>query len=300
MLDRTEGPQVKALTSFPLLKAHTQKLSNGLPLHFLKSGSQDVVKIELVYNAGNYYEPLSGLAFLATKMLNEGTKSLTSKALAEKIAYYGASIELYPGNDKVSVSLIALTKHLPYLLPVINEMLKDSMFPEENFENLKRIQSQQLLVNLEKTSYQAAGLFKKNIFGENHPYGYFLDLETINKLSLSDTQAYYNGKIRENSFEIIASGMINDGVIKDIDRIFGIEKMKFPTSITIKKEARGSGKNKIVWPKEDSSQCSIRVGRKLSSAMRSTRRLLWLSLNEKYQRGERLNLWYLFSNGKHD
>jgi len=263
MLDRTLSPEVKTLTSFPLLKAQTIKLSNGLPLHYIKSGSQEVVKIEIVYNAGNYYEPLSGLAFLTTKMLNEGTKSLSARALAEKIAYYGASLELYPGNDKVSIALISLNKHLPYLLPVLNEMLKDSIFPEENFDNLKAIQSRQLLINLEKTSYQAAGLFKKNIFGENHPYGYFLDTETIAKLTHSESLAYYNGKIKENSFEIVASGMVNEAVIKDIERIFGSEKTKFPTSITIKKEARGSGKNKIVWPKEGSSQCSIRIGRKL-------------------------------------
>ncbi|MFN0049796.1 MAG: M16 family metallopeptidase [Cytophagales bacterium] len=263
MLNRTEAPEVHALTSFPLIKAQTVKLANGLPLHFIRNGSQEVVKIELVYNAGNYYEPSAGLAFLATKMLNEGTKNHTAKALAEKIAYYGASLELYPGNDKISISMVSLTKHLPFLLPLLNEILKDSIFPEENFDNLKNIQSQQLLINLEKTSYQASGLFKKNIFGENHPYGYFLDVETIEKITYADTLAYYNGKIRENSFEIIASGMVTDAVIKDIDRIFGAEKMKFPTSITIKKEARGSGKNKITWSKEDNSQCSIRIGRKL-------------------------------------
>lgn len=263
MLDRTIAPEIAELTSFPLVKAKTLKLSNTLPLHYIKNGSQDVVKVELVYNAGNYYEPQAGLAFLTTKMLNEGTKSLSAKALVEKMAYYGANLELYPGNDKVSISIISLNKHLPFLLPLLNEIMKESVFPEENFENLKKIQSQQLLINLEKTSYQASGLFRKNIFGDNHPYGYFLSVEAIQNITYADTLSYYNSKLRENSFEIIASGMVNDAVVKDIDRIFGAEKMKFPSTITIKKEARGLGKKNVAWSKEGSSQCSIRIGRKL-------------------------------------
>ena len=263
VIDRTQAPEVKSLNSFSIIKARKLKLANGIPVYSIKSGTQEIVKIELVFNAGNYFEMRPGLAFLTTKMLNEGTASLSAKDISEKIAFYGASLELFPGNDKISISMTALTKHLPYLLPLLQDIVQNASFPEENFENLKNIQSQQLKINMQKTAFVASGLFKHHVFGENHPYGYFLSPEILESLSVSDCVGYHASKIKDNSYEIIISGMVTDAVITDIERVFGSTKTKFPTPVTIKKEARGSGKNRVVEAKENSLQCSLRIGRKL-------------------------------------
>ena len=45
MLDRTKEPAVKAFPDIELQEAEHITLANGLPLHILNSGTQDVLKI---------------------------------------------------------------------------------------------------------------------------------------------------------------------------------------------------------------------------------------------------------------
>lgn len=263
MLIRTAMPEAQPLQHFDITQALTYTLPNGIPLHIINAGEQDIVKIELIFNAGNYFEWLPAQAFLTAKMLIEGTKNLSAAELAEKFAFYGSQLECHAGNDKLSVSFTAISKSLPFLLPILREVINESAIPKDSFNDLQRIQGQNLRVNYQKTSFVATGLFKKNIFGEIHPYGYFITPANIEKMMYDEIVSYYHSKIQYNSFEIVASGKINDAAIQEIYKHLGVDKSKFPIPVSIKKESRGSGKVKIYEPKPDALQSSIRIGRKL-------------------------------------
>ena len=262
MLDRTVAPEVKELHDFPITKAVSGTLSNGIPIHYIRSGSQEVIKIEIIYNAGNYFEPKPVVSLLTAKMLGEGTQQKSAKEISNTIASYGAYIEYIPGNDKLIIALTTLNKYIPFLLPILKELIQESVFPEKNFENLKNIYQQQLKINLEKTGFVSSGLFKKAIFGEHHPYGYFVSDNSFNQVELTDCLAFYNTTIKESNFEIVVSGMANEGVVKEINNILGRDKIRFPSPLSLKKEVRGEGYS-VREEKENAVQCSIKIGRKL-------------------------------------
>ena len=97
MLDRTIGPEVHSFSAFKIKQAETQYLDNGSPIHFLVSGTQPILRLEFIFPAGTWFEPSSGLSYLASKMILEGTIYRSAKDIADQIALYGAFIETQQG-----------------------------------------------------------------------------------------------------------------------------------------------------------------------------------------------------------
>src|SRR3954464_8131319 len=102
MVDRSVTPDFVKSTSFDLINPERLRLANNLELFLVHGGSQDVLKIELVFNAGRWYETKWGSAFFTSSLLNKGTKSKTSFEIAQIFDTYGAHIDISPGLDFVS------------------------------------------------------------------------------------------------------------------------------------------------------------------------------------------------------
>lgn len=263
LLDRAKAPKISDFKPFKLTRAASIKLTNGIALHYVKAGTQPLLKFEIVYHAGNYIEPQRGISFFTAKMLNEGTKSMSNKEISEKIAFYGAQLDFIPGLDKITISVMVLEKHFYAVLPIISEIIEDSIFTEKNFDSIKNIYIQQLKVSKEKTSFVATGLFKQTIFGSNHPYGYFIEEDDVQKIECKDCLSYYNAVIKDCNFEIIVSGMVNDEILKEFDKILGVKKNKpVPKNGTLI-AARPEKKSIFHENKEDAVQSSLRIGKRL-------------------------------------
>lgn len=263
MLDRSVAPTQKELKPFKIIKAVAGVLKNDIPIYTLNAGKQPIVKLEIVFNAGTYYEPVPGVAYFTSKMLHEGTKNFNFKQLADKFANLGAHFEIETGNDKIVVVLVSLTKHLSQLLPIVDEIIHDSLFVQSNFDNIKAIHLQQLRISMQKSGYVATGCFRKSIFGENHPYGYFMTENMIEAIEMADCLNYYNSFFKNNTFEIIVSGLVNEDTTTEINNVLGQNKYKFQQANPIKKEVRSEISHKVLIEKAETVQSTIRIGKKL-------------------------------------
>src|SRR5687768_1606762 len=112
MLDRTLPPPFVKSSSFNLLTPEEKKLHNGVHLFFVPGGFQDVVKIELIFEAGRWFENKLGAAYFTTHLLSKGTKEKSSFDIAQLFDQYGAHLEVSPGLDFVSVALYSLNKNV--------------------------------------------------------------------------------------------------------------------------------------------------------------------------------------------
>jgi predicted Zn-dependent peptidase len=236
VLDRTIAPPIVELNNFEITKANSFLLQNKIKIHTIKYGVQEVIKLELVFNAGNYFEDKPGQAFLTSKMLTEGTSTLSSKEIAEKFSYYGANYEIIAGNDKLIIAVTVLNKFLHYILPIVKDIVKNTVMQESNFEDVKRIASKQLEVNYEKTNFIASGTLKQHIFGMSSAYGYFLSPEILNNVTIEDCQFHYHSRIKDSSFEVIVSGYVTNSIVEQIDAILGREACKLPASVAVRRE----------------------------------------------------------------
>lgn len=264
MLNRSIPPAFQTLEKVHLPQVQSQTLSNGYKLHWLNAGEQPVIRIELIFKAGNWYESGKGTSYFTLKMMNEGTSRRSAREINEYVDQYGAFIEFNHGQDRVNITLYTVTKHLPKLLPLLQELLTDSVFPEKELQNLKKITAQNLKVNAEKTSYVAQTRFRELLFGEMHPYGRNLYEQDIEGIEAPQLRTYYQSNIRSQVCDILLCGNIDEATLGLIRNIF--------EQIPVKQDIQQNGLVNPVVPftnskntleKEGSLQSSIRIGKRL-------------------------------------
>lgn len=256
MLDRTIAPPYNQSTAFDLISPEIKKLPNGIDLFFVQGGSQEVLKIELLFKAGRWVEAVPGAAYFTSNLLTKGTSKKSSFTIAQIFDLYGAHVEIAAGLDLVSVSLYSLTTKLKPVLELLIEILTDPVFPEKEIEQSKSIYNQNLKVNLEKTSFLASKLFRKKLFGENHPYGVELEEKDVNALSQSQLTAHYATFFKD--VNIFVSGKVDSQNEKLITDTF----TKFVTKPGLAKthELVRNSPVHLYQEKGESVQSSIRVG----------------------------------------
>jgi zinc protease len=266
-LDRTQPPVYKNIDSYILPEAVSGKLDNGIPLHLILSGTQPVVRLEIVFKSGNWYEPFSGCAHFAARMLSEGTSGHTARQIQEKFAYYGAFPEFSAGMDRASVTIYTMAKHLEALLPLVYEILSESLYPEEELENAKNIALQGLKINKEKTAFVAGSKFREMLFGNEHPYGRFLGEKEIEGVQRAALLEFYKKSYTIKNCDIIISGGGDVEVEKLVNKYLGQDNWGKVDLLPhygkdYNPDAVHSMKREIS-AKADALQSSIRMGRKL-------------------------------------
>ena len=75
-LDRTLAPTIKDAVDFDVkLQPYQQfKLDNGTPVYTIDAGAEEVVMVELVFHAGNWYEEKNIVAATTNHLLKNGTE----------------------------------------------------------------------------------------------------------------------------------------------------------------------------------------------------------------------------------
>ena len=206
MLDRKTPPPYTRDTTFELLQPVRTTFPNGTDLFFIAGGKQEVLKIEAVLRAGRWFETKPACAQFTASLLNKGTTKRSSFEIAHLFDKYGAHLEINPGMDYVSVAVYGLTKYIEPVFSLFCEILAEATFPEKELAQHQSLTIQNLKVNQEKTSYLASQLFRKKLFGADHPYGVDVQEADITALSTDDLKQYY--RRRFTSMSVFVSGMI--------------------------------------------------------------------------------------------
>ncbi len=262
-LNRTLSPDFKTIKNVPIPPIQNLILANGTPLHVVNVGEQPVVRLEISFEAGAWYDTEQGTSLFTSKMLNEGTSKHSSNYISEFFDQYGSFVEFGHGLDRANFTLYGLTKHLGALLPLIKEILTDSVFPEKELETLKKIQEQSLKVNQEKTAYVAGQELRKNIFGESHPYANKLTQASISNISREGVLNFYESFWKGKKYRIFLSGQVGDTEIALIESFFGQDKLEAVPQKLVSAPAPNYGQAPIFIEKEGALQTSVRMGKVL-------------------------------------
>jgi predicted Zn-dependent peptidase len=155
-IDRKNPPPIKDAVDFNLQLKPCDKyvLKNGVEVYAINAGAEDVLQIEWVFKAGNSYEKQNLIAASTNFLLKNGTSKKNAFELNEHFEYYGSYLNRHCYNETASVSLHSLSKHLENLLPVVKEILSDSVFRDEEISVYKQNMKQRLNVNLKKCDFR--------------------------------------------------------------------------------------------------------------------------------------------------
>ncbi|MCS6934129.1 MAG: insulinase family protein [Chitinophagales bacterium] len=259
MPNRTVAPPVQPITELSLLPVHTFTLDNKVPVYAVSAGEQDVVKIELFYRAGLWYEPAKLISQLTNRMLREGTRSHTGKELADNLEYYGVNLDYACGVETAGATLFGLSRHIPEVLPLLAEIFTEPAFPDEELATVTRNQKQRLLVNLQKNDFVAGREFHRALFGHQHPYGKSADPEDYDSVCRDDLNRFFQTHYHTGNLQIILAGKLDDSIYSAVNRYFGqlpVARPPIPAEHTVSP----SQQQYIHLSRHDSVQSSIAMG----------------------------------------
>lgn len=200
----------------------THSLSNGMAVHCLPYGTAEVVQVQLVFHTGTAAQPKTGLATYAPRMMQEGSTTLSSLELAQKLDEHGAWLGQETGEQDVAFVLSTLSHHLPKVLPLLVGVAFEPTFPEREFANMKERDLQQMQVKAKRTAFHARRNFGHLLFGEDHPYGRHLGESELKAVSLEDLKGYYRDFLRKSPVSLLVVGTFDQAaVLQQLESLLG-------------------------------------------------------------------------------
>ena len=263
-MDRKTAPPIKDAVEFNLqLKPCEQfTLDNGVPVYAIDAGAQDVLQLELVFYAGNWFEDQRSVASATNFMLKNGTGKRTAFQLNEDFEYYGAYCSRACYNETAVATLSTLSKHLPELLPVLEEMITDSIFPETELAIYKQNTKQRLSVSLQKSDFVAGRLIDAYVYGEDHPYGTYTNAADIDALETATLKKYFQQYYLHGHCVIFVSGKLPANLQAQLNNSFGKHAMGKPSFSVNNKVIKPASERKFrIQNDPNGVQGAIRIAR---------------------------------------
>lgn len=223
MPDRKTAPQIVDAVNMELkLKPYEHfTLDNGVPVYSVNAGAQEVVQLEWVFYAGNWYEEKNIVAGTTNFLLKNGTKGKKAFDINEHFEFHGAYLNRSCYNETAVITLHCLSKHLPELLPVVAELLTESIFPEDEIATYKQNQKQRLEVNLKKCDFVANRLIDEYVYGFHHPYGKYTSTLDYDKVQREELVAFYTKFYTEGKCMLFVAGKTPVDLPQQLNRVFG-------------------------------------------------------------------------------
>lgn len=222
-MNRKTAPPIKDAIEFNLELKPYQKftLDNGVPVYSIDAGAQEVVQIELVFYAGNWFEQQKSVAAATNYLSKNGTSTKTAFEINEEFEYYGAYCNRSCFNETAVVSLSSLSKQLPAILPVVRDMITDAVFSEAELDIYKQNSKQRIKVNLQKSDFVATRLIDAYLYGEAHPYGKYTNIEDLDALNRSQLTEFFKQYYLNGQCLIFVSGKLPADIQQQLNNAFG-------------------------------------------------------------------------------
>lgn len=221
MLNRAVAPEAKPIGDIHLKSPKVLAFNNGIPVYVFHSPDQELVRIEWIFN--NVFNedenPLLNSALSA--LLKEGTKNYNSAEIADKVDFYGAFLMPEYGFDITSLTLYTLNKHSNVLLPLIKEILTESVLPQKELDTYLRNNKQKLQVSLQKNDYLARRTYYNHVFGSGNRYGKTPSLEEYDLISRDALIDLYHKQFTPSNCRLIISGNVSKSLLQELSLYFG-------------------------------------------------------------------------------
>lgn len=170
---KNKAPVSKEILHVKLPKAYRATLDNGVKVLVMEDHRLPLVTISLLINgAGGIFEPASspGLATVTAELMREGTKTRTSREIAEQLDDLGASATVSTsfGSTWAVVNANGLSDNLDQWFPIAADILLDPSFPKSELDKLKTRLKIRLQQQRSVPSFLAMERFNRVLFGD-HP-----------------------------------------------------------------------------------------------------------------------------------
>ena len=168
--ERPPSPLSPKEVPFPTYEVRS--LPNGMQVMTVLHHEQPAVTMHLLVRAGGAHDPdeKSGLAVLASRLLDQGTTTRSAEAIADQIDSIGGSLTTGSGPDRTTVSTVVMKDSFAFGMELLADVVRSPAFHEEEIERQKEQLISSLQVNAGDPDYVASAVFDRLVYG-SHPYG---------------------------------------------------------------------------------------------------------------------------------
>ena len=262
MPDRKQAPKIVDAVNFDLRLKQADKftLDNGVEVYAINAGAEEVLSFEWVFYAGNWYEEQDLVAATANFLLRNGTSKRTAFQINEHFEYFGSYLNRACHSETSTVTLHCLTKHVKELLPVVRELITDSVMPQDELDIYKQNMKQRLKVSLKKSDFVAGRMIDVYLYGEKHPYGKFSRAEDFDALEREQLLDFYKKYYQQGKLVMFVAGKLPADLQPLLNQYFGDLPNKSPETGTIITTPAAEKKFRITND-ANGMQGSIRIAR---------------------------------------
>ncbi len=211
-LDRSIMPPVGPDPEVTIPQPWSGSLANGLKIWGIQHSELPLVQYSLVIDGGHMLDNMekAGLASLVAAMMNEGTKNKTPEELEDAIGLLGASIRISSGNESISIRVSSLARNFEQTIDLVEEMLLEPRWDEEQFALAKSRIINTLKRNEANPNYLASRTLNKLIFGDNilatEASG---TEESVTAITIEDLKDYYSRYFSPSTAKFLVVGDVD-------------------------------------------------------------------------------------------
>jgi predicted Zn-dependent peptidase len=253
-------PPIFPIEKVSIQEAKSFRLNNGVPVFLIEAGTEEIMRLEFVFRAGQVKEHLPLLASTCNLMLSEGSENYSSEELNRLLDFYGIFFNQSAEKDSAGIVLFFLNKHIEKVLELSREILFRPVFPQAELNSLMKKRLSWYLVNREKVQNLAMDQFFESVFGKSHPYGYQIreqDFENVTPAILSDFHTKY---YTPENMTIIISGKLHSKTSDLLNSYFGEHGSNKNIREVPPYPLKGEKSKKIHISKPGTVQNAIRIG----------------------------------------
>lgn len=233
--DRSIEPELGPDPVLSIPVVWTAELSNGIAVSGIEHHEVPLINYAIEIEGGHFMDSPDkvGVANLITDLMMEGTANKTPEELEEAIDMLGANIYMSTGNESITISVGTLARNLDATLELVQEIILEPRWDEEEFDLAKMKTVNNLKRNAANPNYLANQAFNNLLFGEGTLLASSVSgsVESVETITIDDLKAYYNKIFSPNIATLRVVGDIGQ---KDVEKAFaGLAEAWVPKEVEI-------------------------------------------------------------------
>jgi predicted Zn-dependent peptidase len=248
-----------------LPKPTETRLSNGLQVLVLEDHELPTFSMQMVILSGGLADPddRRGVAQYTAALLREGTRTRTSKQIAEQVDQLGASLSAGAGLTSLtsSVSASGLVENFDQIMGLFADVILNPSFPADEFDKYRTRQLAQLRLNRSQPSFLASEMFAKVIYGSHPASRLALKAEEHSRLTPETLRQFHATHYRPNHAIFAIVGDVKPAeVVAKLEQTFGSWPRGEVPPATIPKVSETGPRKIYLIDRPDSVQTNLVLG----------------------------------------
>jgi zinc protease len=219
-------PINKEVLKVAMPKAYETELGNGLRVIVLENHKLPTFAMQMVVMSGGLSDPAGqpGAAQYAAAMLREGTKTRSSRQIAEAVESLGATLNAGSGLSSPISQITAggLIENFDQIMELFADVILNPSFPADDLNKLKTRAAAQLRAQRSQPGFLANEMFLKTMYGAHPASRAALTPAQLQGITPDTLKQFHAAHYRPSNAIFAIVGDVNQSeIVAKLEKTFG-------------------------------------------------------------------------------